>query len=72
MLFSPLAVEVGFSPSVYSVAEDGIFVIVTVISRKPNLLEREVTVNIQTVSGTAVDGMLYIDSESLIIDQFLP
>ena len=71
MLFFSLAVEVGFSPSVYSVTEDGIFVIVTVVSRNPDL-ERDVTVNIQTLSGTAIDGMLYVDSESMITDQFLP
>ncbi|CAI8033565.1 FRAS1-related extracellular matrix protein 2, partial [Geodia barretti] len=59
-------VEVGFSPSVYSVAEDGIFVIVTVISRNPNLLEREVTVNIQTVSGTAVDGLDFVGNNEVL------
>ena len=46
----------GFSPSVYTVTEDGTFVILTVISRNPNL-ERDVVVNIETISGTATAGM---------------
>ena len=61
-----LAVEVGFTPSVYTVNEDGVFAVVTVINRNPNL-ERDITVTIETVSGTATNGMYrYTNTESMI------
>ena len=39
----------------YTVNEDGTFVVLTVVSRSPDL-ETDVVVQVSTVSGTAVDG----------------
>ena len=47
--------EVGFVPSAYTVVEDRTFVILTVVSRNPNI-EREIIVNIETIPGTADEG----------------
>ena len=53
--FSLAVAVIGFSPSVYSVNEDGIFAILTIVNRNQDL-EREVIVQVSTVSGSATAG----------------
>ena len=47
---------IGFTPSVYTVIENGSFVILTVVNLNPQL-ERDVVVQVTTVPGSAGDGM---------------
>ena len=49
---SPTVVEIGFNPTVYSVNEDSVFVVLNVENRNPNM-ERDVHVDIATIVGTA-------------------
>ena len=49
---SPTVVEIGFNPTVYSVNEDSVFVVLNVENRNPNM-ERDVHVHISTIVGTA-------------------
>ena len=53
---SSIVVEIGFSPSVYTVNEDGVFVVIIVENRNPDI-ERTVVVQVNTVPGTADEGM---------------
>ena len=54
--FHATVAEIGFNPVAYTVTEDGLFVILTVVNRNTDL-EREVVVQVGTVSGSAVAGM---------------
>ena len=49
---SPTVVEIGFNPTVYSVNEDSMFVVLNVENRNP-AMERDVHVQIATIIGTA-------------------
>ena len=49
---SPTVVEIGFNPTVYSVSEDSVFVVLNVENRNP-AMERDVHVQIATIIGTA-------------------
>ena len=49
---SHTVVEIGFNPTVYSVNEDSVFVVLNVENRNP-AIDRVVNVNIATIIGTA-------------------
>ena len=56
--------DIGFNPSVYTVNEQGSSVVLTVVNRNPNL-ERDVVVQVGTVSGSAREGSVsHIREES--------
>ncbi|CAI8033561.1 FRAS1-related extracellular matrix protein 2, partial [Geodia barretti] len=55
----------GFSPSEYTINEQGSFVVLNVVNRNPNL-EREVVVQIGTLSGSAEEGSDFIGSVQTI------
>ena len=47
---------IGFSPSAYTINEQGSFAVLSVINRNPSL-ERDLVVQVGTLSGSAEEGM---------------